>query len=67
MHSSIYLQQSTAFTLLEVYIFGEKLLQNSLKEVLRKDDINNLIDICAVYWHFLLVVWLVLFGLMLSS
>ena len=26
-----------------------------------------LIDICAVYWHFLLAVWLVLFGLMLTS
>ena len=33
---SIYLQQSTAFILLEEYIFGEKLLQNLLKEVLQK-------------------------------
>ena len=24
------------------------------------------VELCAVYWHFLLIVWLVLFGLMLS-
>jgi len=25
------------------------------------------VELCAVYWHFLLVVWLILFGLMLST
>ena len=30
-------------------------------------DIEESIQLCAVYWHFLLVVWLVLFGLMLST
>jgi cytochrome c oxidase subunit 3 len=25
------------------------------------------VSLCAVYWHFLLIVWLVLFGLMLST
>ena len=25
------------------------------------------VELCAVYWHFLLIVWLVLFGLMLST
>jgi cytochrome c oxidase subunit 3 len=25
------------------------------------------IELCAVYWHFLLVIWVVLFGLMLST
>lgn len=25
------------------------------------------IELCAVYWHFLLVVWVILFGLMLST
>lgn len=25
------------------------------------------VELCAVYWHFMLVVWLVLFGLMLST
>ena len=25
------------------------------------------VELCTVYWHFLLLVWLVLFGLMLST
>ena len=25
------------------------------------------VELCAVYWHFLLVVWVILFGLMLST
>lgn len=31
------------------------------------DSVEESIQLCAVYWHFLLVVWLVLFGLMLST
>ena len=31
------------------------------------DNLEESIQLCAVYWHFLLVVWLVLFGLMLST
>ena len=49
-----------------IYFWG-KTTSKFIKRSLRKEDINNLIDICAIYWHFLLVVWLVLFGLMLSS
>ena len=49
-----------------IYFWG-KTTSKFVKRSLRKEEINNLIDICAVYWHFLLVVWLVLFGLMLSS
>lgn len=30
-------------------------------------NIEESIQLCTVYWHFLLVVWLVLFGLMLST
>lgn len=29
--------------------------------------IGSSIDLCAVYWHFLLVVWLIFYGLMLST
>ena len=29
--------------------------------------INMSVSLCAVYWHFLLVVWLVLFGLLLFT
>jgi cytochrome c oxidase subunit 3 len=25
------------------------------------------VELCAVYWHFLLVIWVILFGLMLST
>jgi cytochrome c oxidase subunit 3 len=25
------------------------------------------VELCAIYWHFLLIVWLVLFGLLLST
>ena len=49
-----------------IYFWG-KTTSKFVKRSLRKEEINNLIDICAIYWHFLLVVWLVLFGLMLSS
>jgi cytochrome c oxidase subunit III len=31
------------------------------------EEVGLSVDLCAVYWHFLLVVWLVLFGLMLST
>ena len=29
--------------------------------------IRRSIDLCTIYWHFLLIVWLVLFGLLLST
>ena len=29
--------------------------------------IKQAIDLCAVYWHFLLIVWIVLFGLMIAT
>ena len=48
-------------------IFLGKTTSKFIKRSLKKEEINNLIDICAVYWHFLFVVWLVLFGLMLTS
>ena len=38
--------------------------------VLGKRDapaIARSIELCAIYWHFLLLVWLVLFGLLLST
>ncbi len=30
-------------------------------------DIRMSVEMCAIYWHFLLVVWLVLFGLLLFT
>ena len=31
------------------------------------DSIRRSIELCTIYWHFLLIVWLVLFGLLLST
>lgn len=31
------------------------------------ESVRRSIELCAVYWHFLLIVWLVLFGLLLST
>ncbi len=31
------------------------------------DAIGQSVELCTIYWHFLLLVWLVLFGLMLST
>jgi cytochrome c oxidase subunit 3 len=30
-------------------------------------DVRLSVDLCTVYWHYLLVVWLILFGLLLST
>lgn len=31
------------------------------------DAVRHSVELCTIYWHFLLLVWLVLFGLMLST
>ena len=31
------------------------------------DAVKQSVELCAIYWHFLLLVWLVIFGLMLST
>jgi len=31
------------------------------------DAVSRSVELCTIYWHFLLLVWLVLFGLMLST
>jgi cytochrome c oxidase subunit 3 len=31
------------------------------------DTVRLSIELCTVYWHYLLLVWLVLFGLLLST
>ena len=49
-----------------IYFWG-KTTSKFLKKNTDKKDINHQIEICAIYWHFLLVVWIVLFGLMLLS
>jgi len=49
-----------------LYFWGRttsKFLRKNSKE----KDTKHSIELCAIYWHFLLVVWLVLFGLMLFT
>jgi len=49
-----------------MYVWGRA----TFKVVLGSDDvaaIRRSIELCAIYWHFLLLVWLVLFGLLLST
>jgi len=31
------------------------------------DNVRQSIELCTIYWHFLLLVWLVMFGLLLST
>jgi len=40
-----------------------KLLAPAAKAV----DVRQVVVLCTIYWHYLLLVWLVLFGLMLST
>tara|TARA_Y100001970_G_scaffold189863_1_gene230818 strand:+ start:878 stop:1510 length:633 start_codon:yes stop_codon:yes gene_type:complete len=49
-----------------IYFWG-KTTAKFLNKDNDKKDTNHQLEICAIYWHFLLAVWLVLFGLMLSS
>ena len=49
-----------------LYFLGRttsKFLRNNSKV----QEIQHTIELCAIYWHFLLAVWIVLFGLMLFT
>ena len=49
-----------------LYFWG-KTTSKFLKNNSLNQEIKHYIDLCAIYWHFLLAVWLVLFGLMLFT
>ena len=49
-----------------LYFWG-RTTSKFLKKKYKLSDIQNTIELCAIYWHFLLLVWLVLFGLMLFT
>ena len=49
-----------------IYFWG-RTTSKFIKKNIDKKELNHQIEICGIYWHFLLVVWIVLFGLMLSS
>jgi cytochrome c oxidase subunit 3 len=48
-----------------VFAWGRTLLRSRSPEAL--ESYRMAVDLCTVYWHFLLVVWLVLFYLLLST
>ena len=47
--------------------FWGKVTSKFLKGNYKLSSIQHAIELCAIYWHFLLFVWLVLFGLMLFT
>tara|TARA_B100000579_G_scaffold409876_1_gene399287 strand:- start:2906 stop:3541 length:636 start_codon:yes stop_codon:yes gene_type:complete len=47
--------------------FWGKTTSNIFKENYKLSKLQNMIELCAIYWHFLLAVWFVLFGLMLFT
>jgi cytochrome c oxidase subunit 3 len=38
-----------------------------LRDTCRPSELRLSIELCSIYWHFLLLVWLVLFGVLLSQ
>jgi len=47
--------------------FWAKVTLQLFKENYNTSTIKQNIGLCAMYWHFLLIVWFVLFGLMIST
>ena len=47
--------------------FWAKVTTQLFKESYNISKIKHNIELCAIYWHFLLIVWFVLFGLMVTT
>ena len=47
--------------------FWAKVTTQLFKENYNISKIKQNIELCAIYWHFLLIVWFVLFGLMVAT
>ena len=42
--------------------------KNKYKDKIENEaKIKQAIELCAIYWHFLLIVWFILFGLMIAT
>ena len=46
-----------------MYVWGRA----TLRQFAGSDDVKQSIELCTIYWHFLLLVWLVMFGLLLAT
>ncbi len=47
--------------------FWTKVTTQIFKNNYKISKIKHNIELCAIYWHFLLIVWIVLFGLMVAT
>ena len=47
--------------------FWGKATTKIFKENFNVSKTKQVIELCAIYWHFLLIVWLILFGLMIAT
>ena len=47
--------------------FWAKVTTQLFKESYNISKIKHNIELCAIYWHFLLIVWFILFGLMIAT
>jgi cytochrome c oxidase subunit III len=47
-----------------LYVWGRTYLRLRESELI---DVRLSIELCSVYWHYLLIVWIVLFGLLLAT
>ena len=47
--------------------FWAKITTQLIKKNYNISKVKHAIELCAIYWHFLLIVWLVLFGLMAAT
>jgi cytochrome c oxidase subunit 3 len=51
-----------------VHVLGGLLVWGkSVWRMLGGQDVELSVDLCTVYWHYLLIVWIILFGLLLST
>ncbi len=51
-----------------LHLFGGLVaLGRTGEKVWRGDDVRLSVELCAIYWHFLLVVWFILFGLLIAG
>ena len=47
--------------------FWGKAIAKIFKENFNVSKTKQTIELCAIYWHFLLIIWLILFGLMIAT
>ncbi|NJO13077.1 MAG: hypothetical protein HC872_05985 [Gammaproteobacteria bacterium] len=49
-----------------LYVWARTLVRMRRKDV-EMIDVHTSVELCTVYWHYLLFIWLVLFAVLLST